>query len=162
MKYNYKAIQSGKVWIIRRTHYENLCIFDEYFTGYDFMGSANWTDSILHKGVQEMDREEAKAVAEDLRLADDEVVIRDNADKLFLFKARIEGDLVASVETGKRIAEIYDEDQLCGIYGDMEVWDIETMKQVSLLDLVEPFIAQKRWMEQEYRDYCENEAYGDY
>ena len=58
---------------------------------------------------------------------------------------------------------IYGEDQLCGIYSDMEVWDVTgDPKRISLLDLVEPILENKRWMEREYRDYCENEAYGDY
>ena len=160
MRYNYKAVKQSGKWIIRRTHYESMCIFDEYFTGYDFMGSANWTDSILHKSIREMDMEEAKQIAEDLQAADDGESVKETADKRYLLRARIDDEKIASIETGKKIAEIYDQDQECGIYGDMEVWDLDTMKKISLLDLVEPLIRQKCWMEQEYRDYCEAEQYG--
>lgn len=71
MNYKYRTIASQGKWIIRRTHYENMCIFDEYFTGYDYMGSANWTDSCISKSIQEMDKDEAEQICKDLEAADD-------------------------------------------------------------------------------------------
>ena len=70
-KYTYTAMSSQGKWFIRRTRYENLCIFYEYFTGYSFMGCANWTDSILSKCILEMDKEEAEQIIKDLEAADD-------------------------------------------------------------------------------------------
>ena len=101
-----------------------------------------------------MTKEEAEQIVSDLEAADEPV--ESAADKRYLFKARIEDEQIISIETGRRIAEIYEEDQICGIYGDMEVWDVSgDPKRISLLDLVFPILNHKRWMEQEYRDYCD-------
>lgn len=71
MKFNYTIIPNGNKCYIRRTRYENKCMFDEYFTGYDFMGTANWTDSGLSNCIREMDNEEAEQIVKDLKAADD-------------------------------------------------------------------------------------------
>lgn len=123
-----------------------------FFAGYDFMGSVDWVKIPNIKCL--MTKEEAEDIVSDLEAADYEEEFP--ADKRYLFKARIEDEQILSIETGKRIAEIYDEDQLCGIYSDMEVWDVSgEPERISLLDLVGPILEQKRWMEQEYRDYCD-------
>ena len=130
-----------------------------YFAGYNAMGEAEWETDIL--GACYMELEEAQQTKSDLKAADEPEI--NPADKRYLFKARIEDEQIVSIETGRRIAEIYDEDQLCGIYGDMEVWDVSgDPKRISLLDLVEPILENKRWMEQEYRDYCEEQRYADW
>lgn len=80
--------------------------------------------------------------------------------KVYLVKTSIEGTPVAYLKTEEEIADLYYEDQLCGIYGEIAVYDIEgEPKRVSLLDMVAPILENRRWMEQEYRDYCENERY---
>jgi hypothetical protein len=110
----------------------------------DMGGDAYWADP-----------EEAEQIVSDLEAADYEEQFP--TDKQYLFKARIDDEQIISIETGKRIAEIYEQDQICGIYGDMEVWDVsgKEPKRISILDLVGPILNQKRWMEQEYRDYCD-------
>lgn len=147
---------------------ENGCTFyaiysedeNRYFAGYDFMGSCDWEKNLTD--AYWMDEVDAYQTTADLKAADEEPE-ENPADKKYLFKSSIDGEQIISIETGRRIAEIYEQDQLCGIYGDMEVYDVTgEPKRISLLGLVEPILENKRWMEREYRDYCENEAYGDY
>lgn len=130
-----------------------------FFAGYDFMGSVNWEKIPTEDCI--MDQEEAEAILADLEDSDAEPE-ENPADKQYLLKTVCEDIKQASIKTGKQIADIYETDQIAGIYASMEVWDLDSMKRISLLDLVEPILENKRWMEQEYRDYCENEAYGDY
>lgn len=74
----------------------------------------------------------------------------------YLLKTWMDGILQVSIKTGKQIADIYEMDQIAGIYANMEVWDIRSDPvKIDLLALVEPILDQKRWMEQEYRDYCD-------
>ena len=128
---------------------------DRYFAGYSFMGDDEWESDIL-SAYYCADLEEAEMIIHDLEAAD-EPDEPDPADKQYLFKVKIEDEWIASVKTGKQIAEYYDEDQFCGICSEMQAWDISgDPKRISLLDLVEPILNQKRWMEQEYRDYCDN------
>lgn len=123
-----------------------------FFAGYDFMGSVNWEKLPTEEFC--MTKEEAEQIVLDLEAAD-EPEPEDTAKKEYLLKTVCEDIKQSSIKTGKQIAEIYDMDQLCGIYSSMEVWDLDTMKRISLLDLVEPILNQKRWMDQEYRDYCD-------
>ena len=124
-----------------------------FFAGYDFMGSVNWEK--IPSIEWAMEKEEAEMIVNDLESADYEEEFPEG--KQYLFKARIEDEQFLSIKTGKQIADIYEEDQLCGIYSDMEVWDVSgDPKRISLLDLVEPILNQKRWIEQEYRDYCDS------
>lgn len=129
----------------------------EYFEGYDFMGNTLWSKD---EGLM-MDLEEAEAIVEDLEAAEADPG-EDLSKKTFLVKTSIEDEPITSLMTGKEIAKLYEDDQLCGIYGDIKVWDIsgDEPKRINLWDLVAPILQNKRWMEQEYRDYCENERYG--
>ena len=134
------------------SHEENA-----FFAGYDAMGGVNW-EKVPSPECELAEEDDPWQIVDDLEGADFE----DNADKEYLLKTVCDDIKQASVKTGKQIADIYEMDQIADIYASMEVWDLDTMKRISLLDLVEPILANKRWMEQEYRDYCENEAYGDY
>ena len=82
MKCKYNAIEDNGKWYIRKTRYENLCIFDEYFTGYSFMGDSEWTDSVLSNRIRMMDREEAKQVIKDLEAAEDDLDEDPDVEKL--------------------------------------------------------------------------------
>lgn len=81
---------------------------------------------------------------------------RERPNREYLLKTVCDGIRQSSIKTGKQIADIYDYDQEIGIYSSMEVYDLDTLKQIDLGELVTPILANKRWMEQEYRDYCEN------
>ena len=128
-----------------------------FFAGYDFMGSVKWVKIPTTECM--MDQGEAEQIVADLKAADYEEQFP--AGKQYLFKAWIEDEQILAIKTGKQIAEIYEQDQLCGIYSDMEVWDVsgKEPKEINYLDLIEPILQQKRWIEQEYRDYCESERY---
>lgn len=71
-----------------------------------------------------------------------------------------DGEKFAIIQTPAEIAQYYETDQIASIYRKIEVYDIESEpRKIDYLDLVCPILEQKRWMEQEYRDYCENERY---
>lgn len=124
-----------------------------FFAGYDFMGSVNWVKIPSHD-CELTEADDPWQIVDDLEAADEP--IEDPATKEYLLKTVCEDIKQASIKTGKQIADIYEMDQIAGIYASMEVWDLDTMKRISLLDLVEPILSNKRWMEQEYRDYCDN------
>lgn len=81
---------------------------------------------------------------------------RERPNREYLLKTVCDGIKQASVKTGKQIADIYETDQIAGIYSSMVVYDLDTLKEISLSELVDPILENRRWMEQEYRDYCEN------
>lgn len=123
-----------------------------YFNGYDDMGSVNWKDRFSFDCALET-REEAEQIIRDLEAGDEQ----DSSKREYLLKTVCEGIKQASVKTGKQIADIYEMDQIAGIFSSIEVWDLDSMKRISLLDLVNPILEHKARIEQEYRDYCENE-----
>ena len=84
-----------------------------------------------------------------------------NKIKQYLVKTDFDGEPINETMTASEVADLFEQDQLCGIYGDINVWDIsgEEPRRISMLALVEPILKNRRWMEQEYRDYCENERY---
>ena len=126
-----------------------------YFCGYDFMGSVEWKYDIME--AYYMDLEEAEQIVSDLEAAD-EPAEAEQSPKQYLLKTWSDGILSVGLKTAKEIADIYELDQLAGILDKIEVWDVENEpKKIGLLDLVAPILEQKRWEEQEYRDYCNNE-----
>ena len=132
-----------------------------FFSDFDFMGSAEWVKIPTEDCL--MSKEDADEISRILEAADEPAEPEVNpADKQYLMKTSFNDEPFAKVMTGREIANFYEQDQLCGMYGDITVYDIEgEPKRISLLDLVEPILEQKRWMEQEYLDYCESERYGD-
>ena len=84
---------------------------------------------------------------------------RERPDREYLLRSVCDGIKQSSIKTAREIADIYEMDQLADIYSSLEVFDLDTLQKVSLLDLVEPILKNKRWMEQEYRDYCDSERY---
>ena len=84
---------------------------------------------------------------------------RERPDREYLLRSVCDGIKQSSIKTAREIADIYEMDQLADIYSSLEVFDLDTLQKVSLLDLVEPILANKRWIEQEYRDYCDSERY---
>jgi hypothetical protein len=129
-----------------------------YFAGYNFMGGVEWETDIL--SAYYMERDEAEQILSDLESAD--APAEPEQPKQYLLKTDIEGEPIAKVMTATEIATMYRDDQLCGIYGELKVYDITNEPvRISLLDLVEPIISHWEWMDREYRDYCEAERYGE-
>lgn len=144
---------------------ENGCTFyairnnddGKYFAGYDFMGSCDWVRELTD--AYWMDDVDAYQTKADLDAADAPAgPKKDPAKEQYILKTMTDGETFVSVVTGKQIADIYETDQICGIYSDMQVWDFSGNQpvRVDLLNLVTPILDQKHWMEQEYRDYCDN------
>lgn len=129
-----------------------------YFVEYNFMGGVDWDTDVL--AAYYMDLDEAEQIKADLEDADTPVGMNP-ADKQYLVMTSIEDEPVNKIMKGWEVANLYEDDQLTGIYGDIKVWDIsgDEPKRINLIDLVDPILENKRWMEQEYRDYCENERY---
>lgn len=81
---------------------------------------------------------------------------RERPNREYLLKVTIDGETSASIETGRKIAELYETDRECGYMDNMEVWDIRSDPvKIDLEELVGPILENKRWMEQEYRNYCD-------
>ena len=64
----YTITRFGGAYIIRRPATDNPFVNWEIFSGYDFMGSVNWTEKVTSESV--MDLNEAKDIVRDLRAAD--------------------------------------------------------------------------------------------
>ena len=131
----------------------------QWFEGYDFMGGQEWSD--LSISAYEMDEQEALQIKADLEAADADDHPKKIALKQYLVKTSIDDEPINRIMTANEIVDLYEQDQLSGVYGEIKVWDITKDEPVrmDLLQMVEPVIAQRRWEEQEYRDYCENERY---
>ena len=127
---------------------------NEYFAGYDFMGSVDWSETVL--AAYWMDYPEAWQIKSDLESADAPAEPVSPEKKEYLLRTVCEGIRQSSIKTGKQIADIYDYDQEIGVYSSIEVYDLDTLEKIGLDKLVTPILENKRWMEQEYRDYCEN------
>ena len=76
---------------------------------------------------------------------------------------------IQTAMTEQELANLYDYDEECGcIEGEILAFeynaDTKQMERVDVYDIVKPILEQKRWAEQEYRDYCEmvNEYGYDY
>ena len=81
---------------------------------------------------------------------------RERPNREYLLKTVCDGIKQSSIKTARQIADIYETDQIAGgIYNSMTVIDLDILQEISMTDLVEPILANKRWMEQEYRDYCD-------
>lgn len=131
----------------------------QWFEGYDFMGGQEWSD--LSISAYEMDEQEALQIKADLEAADADDQPKKITLKQYLVKTSIDDEPINRIMTANEIVDLYEQDQLSGVYGEIKVWDITKDEPVrmDLLQMVEPVIAQRRWEEQEYRDYCENERY---
>ena len=91
-----------------------------------------------------------------LKEREEEREARERPNREYLLKTVCDGIKQSSIKTARQIADIYETDQIAGgIYDSMTVIDLDTLQEISLTDLVEPILANKRWMEQEYRDYCD-------
>lgn len=151
-KYQIKKVDEKDSFVIYSTEEA------AFFAGYDEMGSVNWEKIPTHDCELTME-DDPEQIVRDLEAADEPE--QDPAKKQYLFKVWVEDELCISIKAGREIAEYYETDQIAGIYSKMEVWDVTgEPKRISLLDLVEPILENKHWMEQEYRDYCEELRYG--
>lgn len=81
---------------------------------------------------------------------------RERPNREYLLKIKLDGEVSFRIATGREIAQIYEEDQMAGIYDELTVYDLRSEPaKISLHEIVDPILADKKWQEQEYRDYCD-------
>lgn len=133
-----------------------------FFAGYDFMGSVNWKKTPTKECMLTAE-DDPWQIVKDLEAADDPEY---PADAQYLLRSVMDDEVFHNVLTGREIADRYETDQIAGIYNSMTVWklDGDEPQKIRILDLVNPILENKRWMEQEYRDNCDavNEYGYDY
>jgi hypothetical protein len=127
-----------------------------FFAGYDFMGSVDWVKIPNIKCL--MTKEEAEMIVSDLEAADEEFDQDDPSKRDYLVQIRFEGEVFSKIMTGYELADRYETEAEAGIgeeYAAFDIRDFGNPVRVSVYDIVMPIIDHKRWMEQEYRDYCD-------
>ena len=84
--------------------------------------------------------------------------------KSYLVQIKLDGEITSKMMTERELADHWEMDDLAGIGCDYEAFNVDTFGKAvrvkNVYDIVKPVLDQKRWMEQEYRDYCEAERYG--
>lgn len=158
MANTYKITNAGGgKYFICRGPYENR----EYFCGYDFMGSINWEKEPSAEYI--IDKDEALSIINDLEAADEPT--DDPEKKQYFVQIRFDGETWNHMMTGRELADRYETNAEAGIGEEYAAFDVNSFGnpvRINVYELVHPIIERKRWMHQEYLDYCENEAYGDY
>ena len=78
--------------------------------------------------------------------------------KKYLVQIRVDGETSSRIMTERELADLWETEDLAGVGYDFTTYDIDIFGHVSEVDtwsVVKPVLENKRWMEQEYRDYCE-------
>ena len=78
--------------------------------------------------------------------------------KMYLVQTKVDGDVTSSVKSLHELANLYDLDREACFLDDIVAYDLSDFDhpvKVNVGDTVAPYLDQRRWMEQEYRDYCE-------
>lgn len=84
--------------------------------------------------------------------------------KTYLVQIKFDDEVTSKMMTERELADHWEMDDLAGIGCEYRAFDVDTFGQVTpinVYDTVQEVLGQKRWMEQEYRDYCEAERYGN-
>ena len=85
--------------------------------------------------------------------------------KKYLVQIKFDGEIISAMMTDRELADHWETNEIAGIGLEYAAFDVDTFGQVTQINVyetVQEVLGQKRWMEQEYRDYCDavNE-YGD-
>jgi len=78
--------------------------------------------------------------------------------KTYFVQTKCDGEVSSSVKTLHELASLYELDQEACYLDDIVAYDISDYDhpvKVNVYETVTPYLEQRRWMEQEYRDYCE-------
>ena len=78
--------------------------------------------------------------------------------KKYFVQIKFDGEISSSMMTERELAEHWETDELAGIGCEYAAWDVDTFGKlvpINVYKTVQEVLAEKRWMEQEYRDYCE-------
>ena len=78
--------------------------------------------------------------------------------KMYLIQTRCGDETFSNVMNEKKLADLYEDDQICGYLDEIIAFDLSDFGnplRVDVYNVVQPILENKRWMEQEYRDYCD-------
>ena len=71
-----------------------------------------------------------------------------------------DGELCESVKTEKELAELWETDDIAGIYTEIIAFEFnaetKAMERVNVYDIAQAYLNQRNAIEAEYREYCEN------
>ena len=126
-----------------------------FFAGYDFMGSVNWEKIPSHE-CELTKEDDPEQIVRDLEAADEPT--DDPEKKLFFVQIRFDGETWSRMMTGRELADRYETDAEAGIGEEYAAFDVSSFGnpvRINVYELVHPIIERKRWMDQEYRDYCD-------
>jgi hypothetical protein len=136
-----------------------------FFAGYDFMGSVNWEKIPSHE-CELTKEDDPEQIVRDLESADEPASPEeDPARKQFFVQIRYDGEVFNHIMTGRELAERYETNAEAGIgesYAAYEVSDFGNPVRVNVWEIVHPIIDHKRWMQEEYDDYCNELRYADW
>lgn len=82
-----------------------------------------------------------------------------NHMKTYLVQIELDGEVSSKMMTERELADHWETDDIAGIGYKYSAFNVDTFGQataVNVYNIVQEVLAQKRWMEQEYMDYCEN------
>ena len=78
--------------------------------------------------------------------------------KTYLVQILFEGEMTSKMMTENQLADAWEQDDIAGIGMQFKAFDVDTFGQitpVNVYEIVSEVLENRRWMEQEYRDYCE-------
>ena len=78
--------------------------------------------------------------------------------KTYLVQIKFDGEVTVKMMTERELADHWEMNDLAGIgceYAAFDVDDFGKAVPINVYDTVKEVLDQKRWEQQEYRDYCE-------
>ena len=84
--------------------------------------------------------------------------------KEYFVKCKIDGEVCCSVEDVKSLAELWENNDMCGYIDDIIAYDPDTMKEVNVYDIAKAYLSMRNEIQREYEEYTEyvNEYGYDY
>ena len=87
----------------------------------------------------------------------------ENTEKKYLVQMLFDGETSGHMMTMRELADHYETDQICGIGYSYSVYDVSTYGTVITVndwyDQVEEILYDKRQMQREYEEYCNELRY---
>ena len=78
--------------------------------------------------------------------------------KKYFVQIRFDGETSCRLMTERELADHWETNDIAGVGCEYAAWDVDFFGKlipINVEAVVEVVLRQKRWMEQEYRDYCE-------
>ena len=76
--------------------------------------------------------------------------------KKYVVITELDGEKDMTIETEKRLAELWETDQNCGIYDSIKAYEYINgkMTEVNVYGIAQAWLSDRDAIEKEYRDYC--------